>query len=230
MAAGDGLARHRTLSRYLLDGERVIVAMHQHWAKVAEPVASVAAGLVVVVWLDTVLPKGAWLLTNLAWWAWFAVVGRTLWRLLQWRHDLFIATDKRLLLTYGFLTHKVAMMPLHKVTDMSYTRSPVGRVLGYGQFLMESAGQDQALRKVSYVPHPDSTYRQICGQMFGARGPGPGGFHPYGGTASGGTTSDAGASRADDARAIPLPWAPYERDPGIGEADTGPITIWPNER
>jgi len=157
----------RGLERYLLDGERIVVAMHQHWAKVAEPVASVLAALVVVTWLDTELPRGAGLFADLIWWAWFAVLGRTLWRLSNWRHDWFIATDKRLLLTYGMFTNKVAMMPLAKVTDMSYSRSLVGRVMGYGQFLMESAGQDQALRRVSYVPHPDRTYRAICAELFG---------------------------------------------------------------
>lgn len=157
----------RGLERYLLDGERIVVAMHQHWAKVAEPVASVLAALVVVTWLDTELPRGAGLFADLIWWAWFAVLGRALWRLANWRHDWFIATDKRLLLTYGLFTNKVAMMPLLKVTDMTYSRSLVGRVMGYGQFVMESAGQHQALKRVSYVPHPNRTYRAICAELFG---------------------------------------------------------------
>jgi len=145
---------HRGLRRYLLDDERIVIAMHQHWGKVAEPVATTLATLVPVVWLDTAMPLHARVVANLAWWAWFAVVGRMTWRLLQWRHDWFVATDRRLILTYGMLTHKVAMMPLMKVTDMSYSRSPMGRLLGYGRFLMESAGQEQALRKVNWVPPP----------------------------------------------------------------------------
>ena len=31
------------------------------------------------------------------------------------------------------MTRRVAMMPLIKVTDMSYSRPPAGRVLGYGE-------------------------------------------------------------------------------------------------
>ena len=160
---------HRGLERYLLDGERIVVAMHQHWAKVAEPVASAVVALVVVAWIDTELPRGAGVFADLVWWAWFAVLGRTLWRLANWRHDWFIATDKRLLLTYGLFTSKVAMMPLAKVTDMSYSRPLIGRVMGFGQFIMESAGQDQALKRVSYVPHPDRTYRAICAELFGVQ-------------------------------------------------------------
>ena len=159
--------RHGVLGRYLLDGERLLTAVHQHWAKVAEPVASVVAGLVLVLALDSTLPATLGIVANLLWWAWFVVVARALWRILEWRHDWFVATDKRLILTYGLITQKVAMMPLAKVTDMSYNRSPLGRLLGYGTFVMESAGLDQALRRVRWVDNPDHTYRVICAEIFG---------------------------------------------------------------
>ena len=159
--------RHGGLGRYLLDGEQIVTAVHQHWAKVAEPVASIVAGLVLVLALDSSVPASLGLLANLLWWAWFVLVGRAIWKVLEWRHDWFVATDKRLILTYGLITQKVAMMPLTKVTDMSYNRSPLGRLLGFGTFVMESAGQDQALHTVEWVPDPDHTYRAICAQIFG---------------------------------------------------------------
>lgn len=155
--------------RYLLDGESMIIAVHQHWAKVAEPVLTAVAGLVVVLWIGAITPASLGLVSDLLWWAWFAVLARMAWKLLEWRHDWFVATDKRLLLTYGLITRKVAMMPLTKVTDMSYTRSPAGQLLGYGRFIMESAGQDQALRSVNWVPDPDHTYRAICAEIFGVQ-------------------------------------------------------------
>ncbi len=52
------------------------------------------------------------------------------------------------MLNYGVFTRRVAMMPLMKVTDMSYNRSVLGRLVGYGEFVLESAGQEQALRTV----------------------------------------------------------------------------------
>jgi len=162
--------RHRELDRYLLEGERLVTAVHQHWGKVAEPVASAGAGLVVALWVDAHVTPSLSLLGNLAWWAWFALVARALYRVAEWRHDWFVATDKRLLLFYGFITRKVSMMPLMKVTDMSYERSVPGRLLGYGRFVMESAGQDQALHKVNWVPRPDRNYRLICAEIFGVSG------------------------------------------------------------
>lgn len=159
--------RHEELDRYLLDGERLVTAVHQHWGKVAEPVASAVAGGIFAFWVDSTVAPKLGLLSTVAWWAWFAVVARMLYRLAEWRHDWFVATDKRLLLFYGFITRKVSMMPLMKVTDMSYERSVPGRILGYGRFVMESAGQDQALREVNWVPDPDEHYRAICAEIFG---------------------------------------------------------------
>ena len=167
MATADAIARHRVLRRYLLDGERVVTAVHQHWAKIAEPVATALASLVLALWLDAVIPASTGHLADVIWWLWLLVVVRAVWKLLEWRHDWFVATDKRLILTYGLLTQKVAMMPLSKVTDMSYNRSPLGRVVGFGTFVMESAGQEQALHHVNWVPDPDHTYRAICAEIFG---------------------------------------------------------------
>ena len=234
MARPDPLAelpRHGGLGRYLLDGERIVTAVHQHWAKVAEPVASVAAGLVLVLALDSSLPASLGLVANVLWWGWFALVGRAIWKVLERRHDWFVATDKRLILTYGLITHKVAMMHLTKVTDMSYNRSPLGRLLGYGSFVMESAGQDQALHTVGWVADPDHTYRAICAEIFGVddhervldeddhdhrfRGGPPNGPD---------TTDYSTAIRIRPAGSQPGTSDP--RDSDIHEADTGPIPYW----
>ncbi|WP_270889834.1 PH domain-containing protein [Pedococcus sp. 5OH_020] len=159
--------RHAELDRYLLDGERLVTAVHQHWGKVAEPVGSAVAGGIVALWVDAKVGPSFHLVSTVVWWAWFALVLRLLYLLAQWRHDWFVATDKRLLLFYGFITRRVSMMPLTKVTDMSYERSVPGRLTGYGRFVMESAGQDQALRVVNWVPQPDHHYRAICAEIFG---------------------------------------------------------------
>ncbi len=160
------------LRRYLLDDERVVVAIRQHWGKVSAPVAAAVIGMFLALWVDASVPVSLAAVSQVTWVVWFLVVLWALWRLLEWRHDWFVATDKRLILTYGLLTRRIAMMPLTKVTDMSYRRSIPGRLLGYGQFIMESAGQDQALHNITWVPDPDRTYRAICAEMFGVPAPG----------------------------------------------------------
>ena len=70
------------------------------------------------------------------------------------------------MLTTGVISRNVNMMPLAKVTDMSFQRSPMGRLLGYGEFILESAGQDQALSNVDYLPYPEQLYLEVCGLIF----------------------------------------------------------------
>ena len=154
----------RIRSRYLIPGERVVVSTRRHWWRLAGPVALSAVLLVAMVAgvLSPAWGEAAQVLV----WAWFASLGYLLWRWLEWRTEWFIATDRRLLKTYGLITRRVAMMPLAKVTDMSYDRSLLGRMLGYGEFVMESAGQDQALSKMDLMPDPERKYRAMCETIF----------------------------------------------------------------
>jgi hypothetical protein len=58
------------------------------------------------------------------------------------------------------------MMPLLRVTDMKYEQSPMGRLLSYGTFVLESAGQEQALRTVKHLPNPNELYLRIVEEMY----------------------------------------------------------------
>ena len=156
----------RGLTPILLPGERLVTAVRAHWGKLAEPVATTLLALAAAVWVDSNVTKATQALGTIFWWLFFGLLLRLIWCLLDWSHNWFVATDKRLLLRYGLISHKVAMMPLLKVTDMSYVRSIPGQFLGYGKFVLESAGQDQALREVKWVPNPDQTYRDICAEIF----------------------------------------------------------------
>ncbi|MEW1956437.1 PH domain-containing protein [Kineococcus sp. NPDC059986] len=159
----------RRVQRYVLGTEKRLVCLRRHLVVLAEPVLSSVVGLAGWFWLVAQAGDVAYL-PNVTFLAWLVLLGRAFWRWLQWRGDWFIATDKRLLLTYGVVKRQVAMMPLSKVTDMSYNRSLLGRFLGYGELVMESAGQDQALSDVDRLPMPDQVYVRICEQLFGEVG------------------------------------------------------------
>lgn len=164
----------RGIERFLLPTERRVLAVRRHWARLAEPAATVLAGLFVLMWLDQVLPLRLPLVRDLLLAGWVALAVRLAWRVVEWRADWFVVTDRRLLLRTGIVTRKVAMMPLIKVTDMSYSRPPVGRLLGYGEIVIESAGHDQALRRIRHLPHPDALYLEVCELLFGPKAPVPG--------------------------------------------------------
>ncbi len=213
----------RELERYLVADETVIVAVRRHWFHLIREILVAAGATILAFWIDTQVSQspGARLLQNASLLFWWGAGLWLLWRVLNWRRDWFVATDKRFLLFYGFIRRKVAMMPLLKVTDMTYDRSLLGRVLGYGSFLLESAGQDQALSNIDHVPDADANYRLICTQLFGPgslmrfQPPGPGYRQDWppddgrGGGGGGGDRPDAGGpAPAPPAGAEPPPEVP----------------------
>ncbi len=153
----------------LAPGERFVFLARKHWVTIAEPVATGVLSFVLVVFFmwryEQQHGEDASFLLVL----WLLLAGRTVYYVVEWWYGWFGSTQRRLLQQTGIIFHKVNMMPLEKVTDMSYTRSPLGQMLGYGQFVMESAGQDQALRKIRFIPHPDDTYELLISTMFGPK-------------------------------------------------------------
>lgn len=155
----------REVSNYLIPTEKIVFQLHSHWIRVAGPAFITVAGLLLVGFLDQNLPPNSFIRSVLVL-GWLVLFLWLLWQLIEWRLEWFIATDRRLLLIHGVIIRRVAMMPLAKVTDMAYNRSPAGKILGYGQFVLESAGQDQALDKVDYVPNPNAYYQTLTSVIF----------------------------------------------------------------
>jgi hypothetical protein len=59
------------------------------------------------------------------------------------------------------------MMPIGKVTDMSFLRPIPGQILGYGTLRVESAGQKQDLETIEFVPRPEEVFMAISELIFG---------------------------------------------------------------
>jgi len=154
------------VNRYLLPHERQVISVHQHPAVLFRPVLEVLVGLAIAGWLTSSLVHGNNTAILVIWLLWLLLVLRLLWKVIEWWVNYFVITSQRMLLSQGFITRKVNMMPLTKVTDMSFQRSAMGQLLGYGEFIVESAGQDQALRNVDHLPYPEQLYLEVCGLIF----------------------------------------------------------------
>jgi membrane protein YdbS with pleckstrin-like domain len=152
------------INKYLLPREVQVATVRQHPAVLIPASAVALAGLLIAGLLTGTVVRG--LASALIWIAWGFLLLRLVWKICNWAVDYFVVTTERLLLTTGFLTRKVAMMPLGKVQDMSFKRTFPGRLLGYGEFIVESASQDQALRNVEYIPYPEQLYLLVCGMLF----------------------------------------------------------------
>ena len=155
------------IKRKLAYTETEILGGQIHQAVMYEPLLTTLGGLLAVILIAPRLPRHSDVIL------WFLLLGflalfvRLVAKWAEWTFSLFFFTSYRIIYIHGIVTRKIAMLPLGKVTDMGYDRDPWGQLLGYGTFIIESAGQEQALRTLKFVPQPDDTYRQIVDWLFG---------------------------------------------------------------
>ena len=153
-----------SVNKYLLPHERQVITVHQHPAVLIRPIFEVLVGLAIAGWLSNVVHNGTAILV--IWVLWGLLFLRLAVKVFEWTETYFVVTSQRFLLTTGLVVKKVNMMPRTKVTDMSFQRSTMGRILGYGEFILESAGQEQALNRVDHLPYPEQLYLEVCGLIF----------------------------------------------------------------
>jgi membrane protein YdbS with pleckstrin-like domain len=155
------------VARYLFPTERYRGEWKRHWIHLTNHLLIGVVATFVLGYFSGFLAKqsipGIWLIAVVIW---AVIMGWIAWKVADWYFDRFILTNKRLMLVNGLITRRVAMMPLIKVTDMKYEQSPLGRMLNYGTFVLESAGQDQALSKVEHMPNPNELYLRIVEEMY----------------------------------------------------------------
>jgi uncharacterized membrane protein YdbT with pleckstrin-like domain len=150
--------------------ERRVIRVRRHWAVLIVPLLQ-TIGIVIVAFvlskLLSGLGSGLWLVQSLLWYTAVAALVRYAWRALEWWVEIIIVTDKRFMVTSGIIETKNSMMPITKVTDMSFMRPLLGQVLGYGTLRIESAGQKQDLEYIRYLPRPEEVFQAISELIFG---------------------------------------------------------------
>ncbi|MFC0528231.1 PH domain-containing protein [Phytohabitans kaempferiae] len=155
------------VARYLFPTERYRGEWKRHWIHLSTPLLIGTAATFALGYLSGFLARQEVRgLTTAAVIVWLGVMGWVAWQIADWYYDRFILTNKRVMVVNGIVTRKVGMMPLLRVTDMKYEQSPLGRLLNYGTFVLESAGQDQALREVKHLPNPNELYLRVVEEMY----------------------------------------------------------------
>ena len=169
MSDGGELVRAR---HYLLPKERLVAEVRWHPVWLVRPALISLASLLVITMVVRVIPVGNGTADAFGWIV-FLPLGYFVWKLLDWWNERLVVSDRRLLMITGLLTRKVAVMPMRKVTDLTFETPFIGRVFanwGWGTFIFESAGQDQALHRVPFVPRPEVLYHQLSDEIFGEFG------------------------------------------------------------
>jgi uncharacterized membrane protein YdbT with pleckstrin-like domain len=154
--------------KYLLPDEPPVIATRRHPAVLARPLARGVPALVVGVWvlqldLDN---AGAGAVVGLL--VVLGALGYLGLHVGEWWVRHFLITRRRVLMTSGVIIRTVAVMPLRRITDLTWKETFWGQVLGYGTFRFESAGQAQGLDEITYLPHAKALYKRLSELMFGS--------------------------------------------------------------
>ncbi|GAA0283439.1 hypothetical protein GCM10009539_84370 [Cryptosporangium japonicum] len=155
----------RHVAQYLFDSERYCGEWRRHWIHVSQWLLALAGGTLLLGYVVGAMGSVPYVVGAAAV-LWIVLLLLAGFKIGDWFFDKFVLTDKRVMLIEGIVTRRVAMMPLARVTDMAYQQSPLGRVLNYGTFVLESAGQDQALREIAPLPYPNELYLLFCQVMY----------------------------------------------------------------
>jgi hypothetical protein len=153
--AGIGLFRvfDPKVRRHLIsdEGEVVIDEVRHHWVVFAVPMLEVAlatALLVTMLWLPL---TGAGVLLVIV----LVLLSHAFWRFLTEHRDRFVVTNMRVMRIRGVFSQTVATTPIARILDITLQKPIIGRFLGYGHFVFESAAQDQGFREIRFVSRPD---------------------------------------------------------------------------
>jgi uncharacterized membrane protein YdbT with pleckstrin-like domain len=155
-----------SVNKYLLPGERQVISVHEHPAVLIKPILLVLVAFPIAAWLTIAFAHGNAVALWVIWGLWGLLLARLAVKILDWSLNYFVITSKRLLLLEGVIIRKANMLPLDKVVDLRYERTSLARLLGYGEFFVETPGPDIPLNHVNYLPYPDQLYLEVCGLMF----------------------------------------------------------------
>lgn len=131
----------------------MVAEVPHHWVAYTTPFLVLLGALLIFGAFVWVVPVSA---------VWVAVVivgGVTLYALYQMLEvyrDCFYVTNSRVLRESGVFTRQVATMPIGRVLDVAVELPFLLRPWRVGNLVIETAAQEQALRKITLIHDPES--------------------------------------------------------------------------
>jgi uncharacterized membrane protein YdbT with pleckstrin-like domain len=153
--------------RLLSEDEELIYDLRPHWLTLVVPVLITVAVMVAVAAAWVVMPAGdlqqparmvvgvLGLVVLLA-----TVVGRVL----RWSTTHFVLTTERLIFRSGVVAKFGREIPLERINDVTFSQSLFERMIGAGDLLLESAGE-QGQSRFSNIRDPETVQLEIYRQM-----------------------------------------------------------------
>ncbi len=124
--------------------ETVALDLHPHWWFFAKPAAALAASIVAAIALRIGLEEGD-TRKYLLYAALALIVLTAIWTLLyylKWITTNFVITSDRIIFRHGVIGKMGIEIPLERVNNVNFSQTAFERLIGAGDLLIESGGED----------------------------------------------------------------------------------------
>jgi uncharacterized membrane protein YdbT with pleckstrin-like domain len=147
-------------------GEQSVLMLHPHWKTLIAPIATAFLIVAALLVAEVLIPNGkaagierlvvlAAAIVLLMWWLMYP--------LLRWRTTRYELTTRRMRLRDGIIARSGRDIPLSRVTDVSFRKGLLDRLLGCGTLVVESAGEhgEIMLTEIPHVERVQATLFQL---------------------------------------------------------------------
>jgi uncharacterized membrane protein YdbT with pleckstrin-like domain len=147
-------------------GEQSVMIVHPHWKTLVGPIAVAFVVVAALLVAEVLIPGGkaagierlavaAVAIALLMWWLMYP--------LLRWRTTKYELTTRRMRIREGIIARNGRDIPLSRVTDVSFRKGVLDRLLGCGTLVVESAGEhgEILLTQIPHVEQVQSTLFQL---------------------------------------------------------------------
>ncbi len=149
----------------LNDNEELVLDLHPHWWFFANSVATAAGVLAVWVFVSSRIDGGFWdFIPKVSGWVFLVAILWVIWKYVQWRSTHFAVSNSRVIYQSGFIAKKGVEIPLERVNNVNFSQTVVERILGAGDLLIESGGQD-GQQKFSDIRRPQEVKKVMLNQV-----------------------------------------------------------------
>jgi uncharacterized membrane protein YdbT with pleckstrin-like domain len=126
-------------SRLLNEGESVVFSTRTHAKALLLPGVVLLVFLGLAAWVanltDGVVVQGGWVVAALL------ILALALWPFLNWLASTYTVTTRRLITRHGVFTRTGHDIPLNRISDVSYERDLIDRMLGCGTLVVSDASE-----------------------------------------------------------------------------------------
>ncbi|BAN02649.1 PH domain-containing protein [Ilumatobacter coccineus] len=153
--------------KLLNDHEEVAVDLHPHWWYYAQPVAAVVGSIILGIVTLVFTDGGSNGRKVLGWISVILLIASIVWlvvRYMKWATTNFVITSDRLIFRSGVLAKAGIEIPLERVNTVHFNQSIFERMIGAGDLLIESGGED-GQQRFTDIRQPDRVQNQIHKQM-----------------------------------------------------------------